>query len=131
LILSSLILLEDCVTLIVMRTGGSRDIKMNATPTMVLSELTDPAQLAMALRRRERADRNSAWLQAHVPEIYSQHRGKCICVAGEELFVADTACEVMSMAKAAHPDDDGSILRYIPREKLERIYANSRNLAPL
>jgi hypothetical protein len=62
-------------------------------------------------------------LQAHIPEVYSRYRGKCICVAGEELFVAETPEEVIAMAEAAHPEDDGSLIRYIPKEKMARIYA--------
>ena len=78
--------------------------------------------------RRKRVDerfaRNSAWLQRHATEIYTQYRGKCICVAGEELFVADTPEEVLAQARTAHPEEKGSILiRYIPREKVARIYA--------
>ena len=47
-----------------------------------------------------------------------------MCVAGEELFVADTPEEAIALAKAAHPEDDGSFVHYIPCEKLARIYAN-------
>ena len=104
---------------------------MNDTQPIVMSEMTDPIELAKARRRWAQADRNSAWLQAHVPEIYSQHRGKCICVAGEELFVADTPEEAFGRAKAAHPDDEGALSRYIPREKLERVYATFRTVASL
>jgi hypothetical protein len=64
------------------------------------------------------ADRNSAWFQAHVPEIYSRYRGKYVCVAGEELFVADTATQVAALAKTAHPEDDGQLIRYIPQERM-------------
>lgn len=84
--------------------------------------VTDPVEIASANSRREKFDRNSDWLQAHIPEVYGRHRGKCICVAGEELFVADTAEEVMAMAKAAHPHGDGALLRYIPLKKVARIY---------
>lgn len=104
---------------------------MNETNPIVMSELTDPVELAKLRAQNERADRNSAWLQAHVPEIYSNYRGKCICVAGEELFVADTVAEVMALAKAAHSQDDGAILRYILKEKREIIYAISGALASL
>lgn len=92
--------------------------------TIVMEEVTDPEELAKARAQRERFDRNSAWLQAHVPEIYARYRGKCICIAGEELFVADTPEEALALATAAHPEDDGRFLRYIPREKLDRIYAH-------
>ena len=55
---------------------------------------------------------------------HRQYRGKCICVADEELFIADTPEEVLAQARAAHPEEKGSILiRYIPREKVARIYA--------
>jgi hypothetical protein len=66
-------------------------------------------------------DRNAAWLQAHAAEVYPRYRGQCICIAGEALFVADLPEEVLTLAKAAHPDDDGYFLHYIPREKLARI----------
>ncbi len=104
---------------------------MNETNLIVMSEVTDPGELAKARVQNERADRNSAWLQTHVPEIYSKYRGKYICVAGEELFVADDPREVVAAARAAHPADDGLLIRYIPKEKLERIYVASRTVAPV
>ena len=60
--------------------------------------------------------------QTHL--LASKHRGKCICVAGEELFVADTAAEALAQATAAHPDDKGRFVHYIPKEKVPRIYAH-------
>jgi len=39
------------------------------------------------------------------------------------LFVADTATEAVAKAKAAHPEDQGWFTRYIPKEKVARIYA--------
>src|ERR671930_433565 len=91
---------------------------------IIIEEVTDPVELAKAQAQWERCDRNTAWLQAHASEIYPRYRGKCICIAGEELFVADTPEEVLALATAAHPEDDGRFLRYIPREKLDRIYAH-------
>lgn len=93
-------------------------------PAVIMEEVTDPQELAAAAAQWERFDRNSAWLQAHVAEIYSRHCGKCICIAGEELFVADTAEAALVLATAAHPDDNGRFLRYIYREKVARIYAS-------
>ena len=91
---------------------------------ITMEEVTDPEELAKAQARDARFARNSVWLQAHATEIYTQYRGKCICVAGAELFVADTPNEVLAQARTAHPEEDGSILiRYIPREKVARIYA--------
>ena len=98
---------------------------------IVMEELTDSSELANARAQNERFERNSAWLQAHIQEIYSNHRGKCICIAGEELFVGDTPEMVLAQAKASHPDDDGRLLRYIPKERIERIYANQRPMASL
>ena len=93
---------------------------------IIMEEVTDPVELASARARRQRFDRNAAWLHAHAAEVYPRHRGKCICIAGEELFVADTPEEALALATAAHPEDDGRFLRYIPRDKVARIYANQR-----
>jgi hypothetical protein len=93
-------------------------------PPIIMEEVTDPEELAKARALDERFDRNVAWLQAHAADIYDRYRGKCICIAGEELFVADTPEEVLAQAKAAHPEDNGFFIRYIPREKMARIYAN-------
>jgi len=90
---------------------------------IVMEEVTDPVELAEAQAQREQFDCNSAWLEAHVSEVYSKHRGKCICIAGEELFVADTPREALAKATAAHPEDKGCFVRYIPKEKVPRIYA--------
>jgi hypothetical protein len=96
-----------------------------------MEEVTDPEELAKAWAQDERFERNSAWLQAHAAEVYVRYRGKCICVAGEELFVADTPEEVLALATTAHPEDDGRLLRYIPREKVARIYADQRQVVTL
>lgn len=93
---------------------------------VVLEEITDPDELAKARAQREQFDRNSAWLQAHASAVYSAHRGKCICIAGEELFVGDTPEEAVASAKAAHPKDEGWFVHYVPREKMARIYATQR-----
>ena|SRR5687767_4119916 len=92
---------------------------------IVMEEVTDPDELVRARAQRQRFDRNAAWLQAHAKEVY-RHRGKFFCIAGEELFVADTVEEVLAQARAAHPEDDGLFFRYIPREKVSRIYAGQR-----
>ena len=95
---------------------------------LIMEEVTDPEELATIRARRERYERNAAWLQVHATEVYTRYRGKCICIAGEELFVADTPEEVLALATAAHPEDDGRFLHYIPREKVARIYANERGV---
>src|SRR5438552_10845416 len=92
-------------------------------PQIIMEEVTDPEELARGQAWKARADRNAAWLQAHAAEVYPRHRGKFICVAGEELFVADTPTEVRALARSAHPDDDAFLLHFIPLEKVARIYA--------
>ncbi|MEK6302141.1 MAG: hypothetical protein AABO41_15635 [Acidobacteriota bacterium] len=96
----------------------------NHQSTIVMEEVTDPEELARARVQDERFDLNSAWLQSHIPEVYSRYRGKCVVIAGQELFAADTPEEAWALAAAAHPEDDGSFIRYIPREKVARIYAH-------
>jgi prepilin-type processing-associated H-X9-DG protein len=93
-------------------------------PAVVMEEVTDPTELAEAQARRERFERNCAWFDGHATEIYRSHRGKCICIAGQELFVAETPAEVLALAQAAHPEDDGRFTRIIPKERLARIYAH-------
>lgn len=104
---------------------------MAKTNSVVMEELTDPVELAKARVQDERFERNWAWFQAHASEIYAAHRGKSVCISGEELFVADTTEEALHQAKATHPDDDGRFSLYIPRERMTRIYANRRGVAPM
>ena len=96
---------------------------MHKQTIVEMQEITDADELATAQKQREQFDRNSAWLQNNISDIYAKHRGKCICVAGQEVFVADTATDAIAQATTAHPDDDGWFTRYIPKEKAARIYA--------
>ncbi len=89
-----------------------------------MEEVADPGSLADARAQREQFDRNSAWLQSHASEVYRQNRGKCICIASQQLFVADTAAEALAQATAVHPNDKGRFVHYIPKEKAPRVYAN-------
>ena len=59
-------------------------------PIIMIEENLSPEETAAAEKQREQFNRNSDWLQAHIPEVYSKHRGKCICIAGQELFVAES-----------------------------------------
>jgi hypothetical protein len=103
-------------------------IRSYTPPQLAISEETDPREVAAFQARRARFERNWAWLEAHAPEVYS-HRGKFLCIAGEELFVGDTVEAAVAQARAAHPDDDGRFTRYIPLEKGARIYAHRRIVA--
>ena len=81
-----------------------------------------PEEIAAARQEWEQFGRNSAWLQSHILEIGDNFRGKCICIAGEQLFAADTVEEAVSQATAAHPEDRGWFAQYIPKERVTRIY---------
>ena len=48
---------------------------MENRPTAIeMEEVTDAKELTQGRRQREQFDRNSAWLQAHISEIYAKHR---------------------------------------------------------
>jgi hypothetical protein len=96
---------------------------MLQAPAFQIEEVADPAEIASAQQRREQFDRNSAWLQANIAEVYRHHRGQHICIAGQEVFAADSAQQAIARATAAHPDDQGWFTRFIPLEKLARVYA--------
>jgi hypothetical protein len=102
----------------------------DATPKVEIYEITDPVEVAKAEAQHERFERNWDWLEAHASEVYS-HRGKFICIAGQDLFVGDSIQDVVARAKAAHPDDDGRLTRYIPKERGPRIYAYRGSVANL
>jgi hypothetical protein len=95
--------------------------------TMIVDDLS-PEESAAFHARGEWYERNLAWLLPRLPGIHAQHQGQWICVAGEELFVADTTQEVIALAEAAHPEDDGRLLRYLCSVKGSRIYAHQRPL---
>jgi len=96
------------------------------TVMMTIRKITDPEEQAERQAWRARADRNAAWLQTHAAEVFPHHRGRHICVAGEELFVADSVEEVLRLARTAHPEDDAFFLQYIPKDRVARIYADRR-----
>ncbi len=97
-------------------------MNQNGSP-ITMREENDPVEAAKARERLARFDRNWDWLEEHATEVFS-HRGKFICIAGQELFVGDDVREVLARARAAHPDDDGPFFKYIPKERAARIYAH-------
>ena len=69
---------------------------------------TDPRQCEQARLQREQFDRNSAWLQRHISDVYvPENRGKIVCVAGEEAFFGDTLQEAVTRAMAAFNSKSG------------------------
>lgn len=93
-------------------------------PKLIIDEITDPEELARRRPGWEAAARNSAWLQAHWPELLPQALGQFVAVAGEQAFMARTAGEAIALAEAAHPDDPGLLIQYVRPEKGPRIYGN-------
>jgi hypothetical protein len=99
------------------------DIEMSPSVIDVLEE-TDPIELEKARLQRAQFDRNSAWLEAHIKDVYVPgNRGKVVAIAGEQAFVGDTVKEAVAKANAAHPDDRGYFTRYIPKRKMIWVYA--------
>jgi hypothetical protein len=100
---------------------------MIAKPSSIsVEEVTDAEALAKARLRREQFERNMDWFRPNAAAIYAANRGKHICIAGGELFRADSAQEALAQARAAHPEDEGRFTLYVPHEALERVYATRR-----
>jgi hypothetical protein len=83
---------------------------------------SDPDEMARGAARKQRFDRNMAWLQAQGQAIYDQHRGQHIVIAGQEMFADESAQTAMALARAAHPEDDGLFILYVQKDKMPRIY---------
>jgi hypothetical protein len=96
---------------------------------VVLTEVTDPQEVARSLAVHEQARRNRAWLESHWAELLPGARGKFLAVAGQEAFIADTPKEANALARAAHPEDQGMLTQYVPAAKGPRIYANRWSVA--
>ena len=108
-----------------MRELSSQGTDMLNPQNSVAMEVHSDAEVSAQERLQdEQFGRNAAWLQSHAEEVYSQHRGKVICIAGEELFVGETVDEAVAAARAAHPEDAGWFTYYIPRQRGARVYAN-------
>ena len=93
-------------------------------PQITIEEVTDPVEIARHRACMEKARRNSDWLQKHWGDLLPQARGRFLAVAGQEAFIADTIEEVLALAKAAHPDDEGLLSQYVFPRGGPRIYAH-------
>lgn len=83
---------------------------------LVLETNDDPAHAAAVRAHLERTQRNGDWLAGHWAELLPSAQGRCVAVAGQEAFVADTPEDAWRMARAA-------ILQYVPKTTAPRIYA--------
>lgn len=96
---------------------------METEPSLVMEIVTDSKRLESDCRRRARAEANYRWLADHAEQIRATCRGKCVCIAGKELFVGDTPEQALVAARAGHPEDDGIVLHYVPKTKTIRVYS--------
>src|SRR5262245_16600236 len=103
-------------------SAGGNMIVARQNP-VVMEEVLNTHEISQARARRAQFDRNWAWFAQRAAEVYRTHRGKIICVSGEELFAGATTAEVIAAARASHPTDDGRFTLIIPQEPMERIYA--------
>jgi hypothetical protein len=100
---------------------------MNEKP-ITLERPNDPARIARIKARDARVQRNRDWLEAHLPELLPQAYGKLVAVAGQEAFIADSPEEAEAWARAAHPEEDGLLIQYVP---LEHQLSPNENLVTL
>ncbi|MDX6406243.1 MAG: hypothetical protein QOH70_3698 [Blastocatellia bacterium] len=100
--------------------GGPYHPTMNQQVTIEEHEM--PPDLA---RMFAQARRNLLWFSENAERIgvYQNCRGRYVAAVGGELLVADTPEEVRALAQRKHPEEMPHV-RYIPREKRYRIYAN-------
>ena len=94
-------------------------------PQFVIEVVTDPVEITRSREVLEQFARNSDWLQTQWPELLPQALGKCIAVAGQEAFLADTAAEAIAKARAAHPEDKGLLVQYVDPRRRPRIFQAS------
>ena len=88
---------------------------------VIIEELPPDPELE---RLFEQGRRNLLWLSEHAEElgVFKLYRGRFVAASGGELFVGDSRAEVERLAREKHPDEMPHI-RYILREKRDRIYA--------
>jgi hypothetical protein len=96
-------------------------IRATHVPELVHLEIPGPEEVPRSRAVDEQFSRNSDWLEAHWPELLPRARGKFLAVAGQQPFVAETLEEAWALARAAHPDDLGALLQYVPAAQGPRI----------
>ncbi len=92
---------------------------------MVIEEVTDPEEIARFRAGWEAQARNEGVFRVHMHDLYRNHRGKVVIVAGQELHVAETPAEAWAWARANHPEDEAVLVRTIPKETGWRVYRNA------
>ena len=94
---------------------------------VIIEELPHDPEFERAFAK---AERNREWFSQHAKEldVFQKYRGRYVAAAGGELFVADTPEEIDRLVSDKYPDEVPHV-RYILREKCDRIYAYQRRLA--
>ena len=102
------------------------DYYLCVSETLIIEELPADPQLDLLF---EQARRNLLWFEEHALalDVFDLYRGRYIAVSNEELFVGESPEEVERLARNKHPDDLPHV-RYIPQEKVSRIYAHQRQV---
>ena len=98
-------------------------------PKVTIEEVTDPVEIARHELCQEKFRRNRDWLEKHWGNVLPQAQGRFLAVAGQEAFIADSLDEVLAMARAAHPDDEGLLAQYVFPPGGPRIYGNPWRMA--
>jgi hypothetical protein len=68
--------------------------------------------------------KNADWLENEWPRLLPQALGRHVAVAGQQAFIANSAREALDLATAAHPDDPGSFVQFVPPVRRPRVYAH-------
>jgi len=94
---------------------------------VIIEELAHDPEFQLAFAK---AERNREWFSEHAKElgVFEKHRGRYVAAASGELFVADTPEETHRLVHDKYPDEVPHV-RYIMREKCDRIYAYQRSAA--
>lgn len=98
-----------------------------STPSVVMLEQVEltPAEHAAAVARRVTYLANGEWAARHAADIGHTCAGRFVCIAGGELFVADTPAEAHALANTAHPDEVGATYSMrVPDQQRPKIYAH-------
>jgi hypothetical protein len=94
--------------------------------TFTIEEVTDPVEDTRFRAQHAQFKSNTDWLQSHWNDLLPKALGKCLAVACQEAFLADTPEEAWRLAKAAHPEDNGTLFQYVLPHQGPRIYAHRR-----
>jgi hypothetical protein len=94
----------------------------------VIEAVDDPTGAGPIRDQIERGRRNMEWLSNHWEDVLPRARGRFLAVAGQEAHMADSPDAAWAWAQAAHPEDDGALVQFVPARQGPRIYAHRRHM---